>query len=174
MRRISVLLVPLFVVLLQTAAYAPDHWGRIFTTSPSPDQPLQALLGLLFVLSLIFILAWLIIYFLPWANAKCALFFAVGSVATMFIILEYVVILGFTAIGLSAIVDQQGLWLAFLGIYTIVVLWASLYFAAPCCLPTVPPPPPPVPPLVGLPWIWKAFIIAIVLAVLHIVYAWII
>lgn len=128
MRRIAVLLALLFVVVLQAAAYAADHWDRIADTkAPIPDKP-QSAAGALMVVVTTIILAWLIIHFLG-TGKPCALLVAVGSVATMILVGEYGLIFVFTTVFARG-VAQFG----FVAIVNIVILVVMLVSAAPCCL----------------------------------------
>ena len=119
MRQISVLLVPLLVALLQGTAHAGMHTGP--TRGPT-------VLGLLAVIITILVLRGFIIRILG-AGAPCALFVAVGSVATALLVQQYALIFAYVT-GLA----QSGVDLVIILIVNFVVLVVMLVWAAPCCL----------------------------------------
>ncbi len=125
MRRISILLVPLFVVLLQAAAYAGMHWG-----GKSGDFPplLQAALGLGLAAVVIAVLAFIIKQPPLAAGTGCAIFVAVASVATMILVVEYVLIF------LGPWVPTGWLYYLVLAILNILALMSMVRWAGLCCL----------------------------------------
>ncbi len=125
MRRISILLVPLFVVLLQAAAYAGMHWGG--KSGDFPPQ-LEGLLGLVLFAIVTAILAWLIKQPPLGAGTGCAFFVAVTSVVTMIIVVEYVFIF------LDPWVPSGWPEFLLMAILNIIVLVVMVLWANRCCL----------------------------------------
>ncbi len=91
MRRIAVLLVPLVVAVLQVTAYAADHWGGAPTGPTPPPAAVAVAIGT--VLLMMVALAGLLTALFPGTNPVCAGFVAVGSVAGMYLFLDYFFIL---------------------------------------------------------------------------------
>lgn len=154
MRRISLLLIPLFVILLPTAAHAIDHWGgRCSGLTPPGLRAVAAALG---AVLLMVILAWLLTVVLPGTNLRCAFFVAVASVAATILFVEYIFITFFhTWTGTTAGLNLLGAILKFVFLLVIITGGAS------CCL--------------GKPGKWgAAAIVALVITVLSELLAWVI
>lgn len=148
------LLVPLLVMLLPTAAHAIDHWGG----APSGLTPpgLRATAALLASLLLIVILAWLLTVLLPGTKWSCAFFVAIAAVAAMALFPEYIFIIVFQVWTYTT----NGLYV--LGaILKFVVLLLIIVWGAGCCL--------------GKPGKWGvAAIAALVITVLSALFVWVI
>ncbi len=131
MRRISVLLVPLFfvpllVILLPTAVYAIDHWGGA-PTGPTPTQAQTwAAIGVTLGMMGALVLSLTLVF--PGTNPVCAFFVAVGSVAAMYLIVEYIFIIA--GVWVPQTVPQQIL----APILKAAFLTAMVIWGAQCCL----------------------------------------